>query len=144
MKNFKLFKQIPVDIISHQFLKDNKQINIVSTNILSIDEEPVKKYDLEPFWHVYSIDTKCTVVGKKIVTGVRARVAYRCSKTKEIKSIERRLIPHHLVVYFESLDDLYYYDFSALRYKERCLTNLTNYFSKININTANYFEKLYY
>ena len=115
-----------------------------SVNPSVCKSEPQKPYELEPFWHVYAIDGKFEKVGKKIVTRFKVRVGYRCSATKAIKTIERRLIHQNHVVYLESLDDLYYYDLSALRFKSRDIARLTRFFSYINVDVKNYLENMYY
>lgn len=115
-----------------------------STNSLVCKSEPQKPYELEPFWHVYAIDGKFEKVGKKIVTRFKVRVGYRCSATKAIKTIERRLIHQNHVVYLEGLDDLYYYDLSALRFKGRDILRLTRFFSYINVDVKNYLKNMYY
>ncbi len=115
-----------------------------NTNSLVCKSEPQKPYELEPFWHVYAIDGKFEKVGKKIVTRFKVRVGYRCSATKAIKTIERRLIHQNHVVYLEGLDDLYYYDLSALRFKGRDILRLTRFFSYINVDVKNYLKNMYY
>lgn len=106
---------------------------------------PKKASELEIFWHVFSIHKKHDIINQKTaVMTLKARRAYRDSKTGEIKNIEKRMFRYNLVVFLESLDDLYHYDFSALRYKKRDLTLLKNALQAIGVNAEEFLDQYYY
>ena len=134
-----------------KIIKDNI---IINNKILTIDiikppkivfKKAKKTNNLEVFWHVFAIYKKHDIINEKTaVITLKARRAYRDSKTGEIKNIEKRMYGYNLVVFLESLDDLYPYDFSALRYKKRDLTLLKSTLNAIGVNAEEFLNQYYY
>lgn len=135
-----------------KIVKNNEPVNIQLPNLQIIEDiqlpiyntNPVKAQELEPFWHVFSVHHKFTVAGNKIVVRLKARAGHRCAESKEVKNLEKRLFNYNHVVYLSSLDDLYYYDLSSLRYKKRDIPRLIKIFNIIGINATDYLNKAYY
>lgn len=104
-----------------------------------------KPNNLEIFWHVFSLHPKYEIINNKtLVLTIKARKGFRDTKTGDIKNIERRMFHHNSIIFIESLDDLYYYDFGSLRFKHRDLNLLENALQKISIESKDYLNKFYY
>ncbi len=137
--------------MKNNILVNNNTLNISDyshvvhlQNVIKNNHIITKDYELEPFWHVYAVDAKYDVVGDELVTRFKARPGYRRKDNGEIKSLEKRMFHHNLVVYINSLNDLYYYYLGGLRFKARDIARLKSAFKAININAEDYLNQFFY
>lgn len=131
--------------MKNNIVVDNPVINLSPSDLPLNNIEIKKPNNLEIFWHVYGISRSYnTLNNKKAVMTLKARRGYRDSVTGDIKAIEKRMFHHNIIIFLESLDDLYYFDFRPLKFKERDIETLKQAYKKINIDAASYLEKAFY